>query len=95
VVKRAATISDDYSNSQQGAGSKRSVMDRLGHQLSNKRCVCFCFCVVVFVEQYSASQFLGGECYCLYLLLCRQRGDSSLTSLGSNGVKGNSLTLLH
>ncbi|KAJ6981133.1 ankyrin repeat and SAM domain-containing protein 6-like [Populus alba x Populus x berolinensis] len=53
VVKRAATISDDYSNSQQGAGSKRSVMDRLGHQLSNKR----------------------------------QRGDSSLTSLGSNGVK--------
>ncbi|KAJ6719520.1 PA-PL1 PHOSPHOLIPASE FAMILY [Salix purpurea] len=63
VVKRAATVSGDYSNSQQGAGSKRSVMDRLGgssedssmhgHRLSNKR----------------------------------QRGDSSLTSLGSNGVK--------
>ncbi|KAJ6911592.1 hypothetical protein NC652_022016 [Populus alba x Populus x berolinensis] len=47
VVKRAATVSDDYSNSQQGAGSKRSVMERLGsnsdilslhgNQLSNKR----------------------------------------------------------
>ncbi|KAJ6721830.1 PA-PL1 PHOSPHOLIPASE FAMILY [Salix viminalis] len=63
VVKRSATVSGDYSNSQQGAGSKRSVMDRLGgssedssmhgHRLSNKR----------------------------------QRGDSSLTSLGSIGVK--------
>ena len=50
MVKRAATVSDDYSNSQQGAGSKRSVMERLGsnsdilslhgNQLSNKRCVC-------------------------------------------------------
>ncbi|KAG5240837.1 ankyrin repeat and SAM domain-containing protein [Salix suchowensis] len=63
VVKRAATVSDDYSISQQVAGSKRSVMDRLGsnsdmlllhgNQLSNKR----------------------------------RRGDSSLTSLGANGVK--------
>jgi hypothetical protein len=50
---------------------------------------------LMFVEQYSALQFLGGECYCLYLLLCRQRGDSSLTSLGSTVVKGNSHTLLH
>ena len=49
MVKRAATVSNDYSISQQVAGSKRSVMDRLGSnsdmlllhgkQLSNKRCV--------------------------------------------------------
>ncbi|KAB5545294.1 hypothetical protein DKX38_013406 [Salix brachista] len=55
VVKRAATVSDDHSISQQGAGSKRSVMDRLG----------------------SNSDML-------------RRGDSSLTSLGVNGVKGTS-----
>ncbi|CAK7332767.1 unnamed protein product [Dovyalis caffra] len=63
VVKRAATVSDDHSNSLQGAGSKRSVMDRLG---SNS----------------DISSIHGNR-----VSNKRQRGDSSLTSLGANGVE--------
>jgi hypothetical protein len=109
VVKRAATISDDYSNSQQGAGSKRSVMERLGsnsdilslhgNQLSNKRCVwCLSFVFLRFdvIGTVFTSQFLGGGCCDFFFPWCRQRGDNSLTSLGANGVKGtSSLILLH
>ncbi|KAJ4823710.1 hypothetical protein Tsubulata_027097 [Turnera subulata] len=64
VVKRAATVSDDYSNSVPSVGSKRSVRDRLGGNLDSS----------------SVRGALGSSSN------KRQRGESSLTSLVTNGA---------
>ncbi|KAJ4828040.1 hypothetical protein Tsubulata_050176, partial [Turnera subulata] len=64
VVKRAATVSDDYSNSVPSVGSKRSVRDRLGSNFDSS----------------SVRGALGSSSN------KRQRGESSLTSLVTNGA---------